>query len=796
MKLKSVLFLWGVAVFQLASAQWQQIDSLLNSYNEKVPQEKIYIHFDNTQYLPGQTLWYKAYLQKGNEVSDISRNLYLEWFDEEGKLLTRIVAPIVGSCASGSYTVPEKFSGQRLRVIAYTQWMQNFDTAFFYHKTIPVIQTSAVANQPSLVPVAQLHFFPEGGDMVAGLNSLIAFKATNSSGLPIEVSGRVLNQKKEIVSSFSSVHDGMGKFSITPVAGDSYQAEWRDPQGVLRTTGLPWVKNEGIVMKMNTDITPPSFTIERKTDAATKFKRLTVLATMNGQLQFKAIANLTEKNSITASVPTSSFATGILLVTVFDMDQQPVAERAVFINNGEYQVAANLVTDTLNLDKRGKNIYHIAIEDTVHASLSLSIMDGEGMLDSSDHIISHLLLSSEVKGYIHEPAYYFSSEEDSVRQHLDLVMMTNGWRRFAWENIIGSSIPALKYARDSNYLSIEGNISKLSDAKIKKAETLNLIVVAKDSTKQFLFADLQPDGSFRENNIILFDTSKIYYQLNKTFLPAKSQVKINNSFLPYDSTSRMAALEKYLPDTTGFARVKAIEAEQHRIEELIRQSTLQEVVVKTKVKTRIQEMNEKYTRGLFSNSFAHDFDITDDRFAISSQNALMYLQSKVAGLSITNPTGPNPVLQWRQRGVSLFVDEFPADASVVQSIHMGSIAFIKVFNPPFSGNIGGGANGAIAIYTRKGDDLNSQFTGLDYTVLPGYTPVKEFYSPDYAMPQVNFTRTDLRRTLLWKPNIQYEGDGKKIELSFYNNDISHTLQLVLEGMTQEGRLIRLSRTLK
>lgn len=796
MKHRIVLLFAGLFAANFASAQLQQADSLLAAYNEKLPQEKIHIHFDNTAYLPGQTIWYKAYLQRGNEASDLSKNLYLDWYDETGRILGRNIAPVIGSCASGSYTVSAGYPGSRIRVVAYTKWMLNFDSALLFRQTLPVWQTQLQPAAATTISVASIQFFPEGGDLVAGLSSVIACKAVNASGFPVTVQGVVLTHNKEVVASFATEHDGMGRFSLTPVAGENYVAEWRDPQGNLRSTPLPNVTATGIVLRVNQVALLRSFTIQRQSDAEERFKKLTVVATMNQQVLFRAVANLTAKNNLTASLPTSSFASGILQLTVFDAHLQPVAERIFFVNNGEYQVAAAVATDTFSLDRRGRNVYHIAVADTLPASLSLSIVDGGGVQDSSRTIISDLLLTSDIRGYVHNPAYYFSSDEDSVQQHLDLVMLTHGWRRFRWEDVMTANIPAVTYEKDTGYLSITGKIDRLSESKIKKAETLNLVLMAKDSTKQFVFTPLHPDGSFREDNLVLFDTTKIFYQLNRVFLPSGSQVKINNTFLPFDSARRITALASYLPDTSGLARIKAIEAEQRKLTELLRQSTLKEVVVKTKTKTRLQEMNERYTSGLFGTGESRDFLVADDPSGVSYPSVFSYLQGRVAGLQISNPYSPNPAVTWRRSNVSLFLDEMPVDASALASISMSGVAYVKVFPPPFFGAAGGGPGGAIAVYMRKGNDTKTQFTGLDYTSLPGYTPVKEFYSPDYSVPQVNFSQADLRRTLLWKPNLSYSGDGRTIEVAFYNNDISHTLQLVLEGMTQEGRLIRVSKTLQ
>ncbi|MDP3667584.1 MAG: hypothetical protein Q8R50_12955 [Sediminibacterium sp.] len=786
-----------VLLFLTGNVQAQQIDSLLGVYEVKVPQEKIHIHFDNSQYMPGQTVWFKAYLLHGNEPSELSRNLYIDWFTEQGKLLDRTIAPVAGSCAVGNFVVPEKYTGSRLRVLAYTKWMLNFDSAFLFHQTLQVAQTSAIiTGLPAILPATTLRFFPEGGELVENISGVIAFKATNSEGLPVNIQGTINNSIKQVVADFFTEHDGMGKIIFKPLPGEIYTAEWKDPQENTQYTPLPSAKKTGLVLSINNTPANRRLIIERLPLLEDRYKRITIVATMNQQVVFRAAAKLTDKNSITASLPTTDFPSGVLRLTVFDNYRQPVAERILFINNQEYRLAAELLMDTVNLEKRGKNTFHLALADTIPATLSLSITDGEGNYDSSQNIISRLLLSSEIKGHIHNPAYYFASEEDSVSRHLDLVMLTNGWRRFKWDEVLTGKTPVLKYAHDSGYLTIEGKIDNLSDKKIKKAELVNLILMAKDSTKQFIFTALQADGSFREENMILFDTTKVFYQLNKTFIPARSHVGINTTFLPFDSTKTITALAKFLADTTGITRIKAIAREQRRLEELMKAVTLKEVVVKTRIKTRLEEMNDTYARGVFESGQSRNFNIADDPQGGVTLTAFAYLVSRVPGLQINDPYSLNPSAIWRREQVSLFLDEMPVDAPTLASVPISNIAYIKVFNPPFFGAPGGGSGGAIAVYLRKGNDTKGIFTGLDYTLLPGYSPIKEFYSPNYAEQQLNFSPTDLRRTLFWKPNIQLDGTNKQLILSFYNNDISHSLQLVVEGLTQDGRLIQVSKLLK
>ena len=780
----------GICLFLSIESRCQSFDSLLERYNNLVPKEKVHIHFDNCVYSPGQTIWYKAYLLNEAEPSDLSKNFYIDWFDEKGKLVERIIAPVIGSCASGNFMVPEGYTGKLLQVLAYTKWMLNFDSAFLFHKIIPIAQSATLQNnRPVIVPGTTLQFFPEGGDLIENITSTIAFKTMNTAGLPVAANGTIYNKNGQAVTRFNTVHDGMGTIKLIHLPGEAYRAEWKDPLGNTQYTSLPLAKTTGIVLSISHESGGWAFTIERSATKEDRFKKISIVAAMDQQIVFRAVANFTEKEKITAQLPTSNFPSGVLQLTVFDINQQPVAERIFFVNNEEYLLKAEVHFDTLNLGKRGKNVYEIDVPDSISTSLSLAITDGESVNDSTGNIISQFLLSDEIKGYIHNPAYYFSSTEDSVVKHLDLVMLTNGWRRFKWEDVLRSKIPALPYQRDTSYLSINGEIEKLSDSKIKKAEFVNLILVGKDSSTQFIFAPLKADGSFGQDNLILFDTTKVFYQLNKTYLPGRKTVTINNNFLPFDSTRQLRYLTTFLSDTSGLARIKSIAEEQKRVNTLMKQTTLKEVVVHAKIKSRIDELNDKYSSGLFSGRDDYKFNVIDDQFIGAYLNVFTYLQGKLPGLTVRNAFS-DPSATWRGgRESTYFLDEMQVDASALASISINYVAYIKVVRSGFN-------PGAIAVYTKKGDDAKTINRGLDFILIPGYSPVKQFYSPNYGEQQNNFVQTDLRRTLYWKPNIQTGAVNKKVTISFYNNDISHTLQLVLEGLAQDGRMIHFSKLLK
>jgi hypothetical protein len=210
-------------------------------------------------------------------------------------------------------------------------------------------------------------------------------------------------------------------------------------------------------------------------------------------------------------------------------------------------------------------------------------------------------------------------------------------------------------------------------------------------------------------------------------------------------------------------------------------------------------MDERYTSGFFSGGDAVSFDLTDDPAAMGAMNIFTYLQGRVAGLQITTGGGGGGTqLTWRGARPALFLNEMPVDVSQIENLPVADIAYVKAFRPPFFGATGGGSGGAIAIYTKKGGETSSQnndIAGLDKTKLMGYSAPKEFYSPDYSKDNPLNDVPDVRTTLYWSPYILTDKSSRKVTLTFYNNDVSKKLRVVLEGMNEYGQLTRIEKIL-
>jgi hypothetical protein len=767
----------------------QLYDSLLTVSGTNYPQEKIYLHLDKSYYNKGETIWFKAYITENNVPSQISKTMYAELLNEAGTVLQRKTMPILQSGAASFFELDANYTSP-VYIRAYTSWMLNFDSSLLYIKPVTIINTTAPAKKTT--PAYTLSLFPEGGDLIETINCRIAFKTNNEEGIPFAVSGNVVDGKGTKITSFSSVHDGMGYFTFTPWASEKYKAVWKDPEGKLHETPLPEIKMQGAALRISYSKGHLMYTINRPDSADDVFKTFAVVAQMQQQTVYAATINMQHKTQVSASIVTDSMPDGILQLTLFNASQVPVAERLVFINNNSYYFNTDLHLIEKNILPHGKNVLQIDVGENFLSNLSVSVTDGGLNIDgkSKENIFTELLLSSDLKGNVYNPAYYFSSDADSVQQQLDLVMITNGWRRYKWQDMLSGRWPKLNHLPD-DYLTVKGNVFGLPAVQLKNKE-LSIILKTATGNTSFLFAPLTLDGKFKLSGLYFFDTAKLYYQINndkEKRLTSSASFSFTNGFeqSPNSAFNVLAAL--YVnPGPDALVLQKSIKQNALSLSAaaLQKTKTLQSVVVTAKQKSLKDKLEEQYTSGLFSGGFARTFTTEDDPFASSAISILDYLQGKVAGLQISTQ-GEGSVTR-RGSATDVFLNETHTEISVLQSTPMSDVAMIKVFDPPFFGAAGGGAGGAVAVYTKKGSNT-ANVKGLNEAKIAGYSALKEFYMPDYEKSK-DLSIADYRTTLYWNPFILMDAKNRRVTIPFYNSDNCKKIKVVIEGLNENGQLTR------
>ena len=783
-----------VLVFFFVKGQAQVYDSTLTIYDEQYPHEKIHMQLDRTMYNVGETLFYKLYVLLGTEWTNISKNVYVDFYDHNGNFLKETVAPLFQSSAKGSYEVPKDYKGSFIHVKAYTRWMLNDDSVFLYERNIPINVAIEGNLKMTKSQLTRVEIFPEGGVLVNDLKSKVAFKATNSAGSPVFIKGFLVNNKNKVLDTLKVAHDGMGTFKLKPITGENYSINWTDESGQKGTTPIVQALASGVVMNVTMDNEKAYVTVERSFDVPDNFKKMKMLVHQNQHIIYKVDFKGEERIAQKAALPIDELPTGIVQISLFTNDWLPIAERIILVNNRLHEFNAQVSIQIANLNKRGKNVLDLYVKDTTTANMSMSITDASVVTPEQQSIYSDFLLSNDIKGRVYNPAYYFSSDADSIAAHLDLVMLTNGWRKFDWEKIKNGVLPKQLYPVETDLMKVTGKVYASAGARVNDDLLLNLIILRKDSSKKLLFLPVDKNGIFEDKTAYFYDTSKIYYSVNVKSKNNSYVIHFDNGLINQSLKKINLGPDSFLnnwSDSIARTRLNSILLEQERQRKLLETMTLSEVVVKSKTKSPTQILDEKYATGFFSGGDGISFDLSSDANMIASIDILTYLQAKVPGLSITLG-GSQPTATWRGSNTDFFLDEINTSIDQVQSIPINNISYIKAMRPPFFGAMGGGSGGAIAIYTKRGTNNrggNVNSKGMEYSVLGGYSVFKEFYNPNYDRPAENF-EVDNRPTLYWNPYLLTNKKSSRVRIEFFNNDISKKLQIVLEGINANGRLAR------
>lgn len=768
------------------SALGQQPEEWLNRLSTKSPIEKVYLHFDRDNYLAGETAWFKAYLQSAFLPDTISTVLYVELLNRSSSVLTRKILPVLLGVTNGQIEIPDTLITGNYLVSAYTPTMLNNGSDFIFRKSVFIYgkkNEQPVGMTPRSV---KLHFFPEGGNLVQGLTHTTAFKATDESGRPVGVNGEIRDGKNNKITELNTFHDGMGLFDLSPVAGEKYHAVIN---GIADNYYLPDVAEKGISLTVIPHPQGSFFEIKQQ-KGNTDFSAAYILGQMQHQLVFKKEFTA-GREEIQGVIDTKKLNSGILQLTVFNKDHVPLAERLVFVDNKEYIQQAELIADSLSFQPKGRNRFSIKMRDTVQGSFSVSVTDA-GFLaytKREENIFSQLLFTSDLKGYIHNPAYYFSAESDSVKTAMDLVMMTHGWRRFSWKEI--KQQPAItQVSKDPSFITLTGRVTLRGTKKPFDEKPLLMMIINADSSKSAQIVLTDKKGDFRLDSLIVYGKARIFFSDTRGKKSLYIDVELAGDTLSrnYDVVVDTSMIMNYNELTAVSLHHMSVDYAAILNE---KGKMLEGVTISVKKKTPLQELEEKYAKGPFEGGDAKTFDLVNTDENLIYNDLFDYLNAK--GLMPGRRNQPM-LSSLGSFAVDYYLDEIQVDADVLQTIPFTHIAMIKVYNT-FAGGWGNSPGGAVAVYMKKGEDLlNAMSSHGRVITYNGFSVIKEFFAPDYKTNPADKNKTDNRITLDWRPSIFINNVNPKIPLTFYNSDRTKDFKIIVEGMTTSGKMVCIEKT--
>jgi hypothetical protein len=782
-----------------ASTTLTSLLSKLDSFTIKRPTEKVYLHLDKNNYDMGDTVWYKAYTVIGthHQLSALSGVLYVDLTGPSDKIIARQVLHLVSGVAWGSLPLPVQVKPGDYYIRAYTNWMRNDAPDYFFHQKIHIGGFEATTKARITDNKPDVQFFPEGGELVDGLRSKVAFKVVGANGYGIDVKGRINDNTGNVVADVATRHLGMGVFAFTPQSGKNYKLEITSGETVL-SVPLPQAKTEGYVFGINNSDPDSIFIKVAANEALFKHMRHSgfyIVARSGGKTYYTATGKL-EDMIFTASIDKKRFPSGIAQFTLCSENGEPLNERSIFIQNADTLKLAMKITKSAAL--RGKVMVdlHSGGSDDAPAAGTFSVSVVNESLTADDElsqgsIFSHLLLTSDLKGYVEQPGYYFTNPDEKTRADLDVLMLTQGYSRFEWKPILDGNYPAITYQPEST-LHLSGSVSTPGGKPIPGG-TVTLI-----GTKNRLMTDTVTDanGHFNFTGLELPDSASV-------ILSAKKMNKSTSVDIHIDSTDYPPIIR---PDNHGVPFVdddttKATDAtnsnQQERTDFLNRKHQLKGVTIKARYVRKKPDLHN--SDNLNGPGHADQIIMADDlKDAPSLYDALV---GKLNGVDLNIDRFDNvTAINRRVHGMHqpskmiLDIDGNLSPGTTLNEINPKIIHSIEVLTSPANLMIYGyDVGGVFVITTKRAGDKDFMDTPpapgtIQYT-FNGFYKIREFYSPKYDNPQGNTTIPDLRSTIYWNPNLVTDKDGKA-SFEYFNSDTKGVYRVVVEGIDGNGDLGR------
>jgi hypothetical protein len=757
----------------------EKVIAKLAIYNQYRPLEKIYIHVDKPFYAAGENLWFKTYLidANSNKLDSLSRVIYIELLSSDKQLLSQKILYSPNGASHGDFHLGDTLVQGKYLLRAYTNYMKNVGDNFFFTKEINILNPIADTGIDNMdhAPLVDVQFFAEGGNFVAGLPNRVGFKSTGPDGRGLMLEGEITDDANTIITTFKTQHDGMGMVMITPGTDKKYFARITTTGFTSNRYELPHVLNKGFVMQATDVGKSIKVTIYGSLDKPSSGHAVVnIVAQSRGDVFFAASGELAGV-AFYAYIPKKKLPTGVSQITLFDGNGDPQCERLVFVNRLQ-KSNLNLTIPKSSFAKRERVQLDLTFTNTngesTSGNFSISVYDNTKIKSDERFpltIENYLLLTSELKGLIEEPGYYFKDTLAETKSHANLLMMTHGWRRYSWKQMLTDTLPDLKFINEQG-IAISGKLRKALSNKPAVGSTVKIL-----STKgDFIAVQTDSAGRFYTDDLLYNDSSEFVIQTDNAkgkqtelkfqldpFNPFYVSEYSLTSFQPWDA-------QAFITQATNRARIE-------KSYNFGKDTTLL-TAVEVKA-SRIKKSDESSSAKLYGAPSA-TIKMAD---IVGSANVLQAIQGRVAGVSVSG-SAPNMLVTIRGNPAVFLLNGMKVDIDFILSIAPSDVESVDIVKG--SGAAIYGTTGLIAINLKKNAG-SRPLVGMHQRKYPGFYKGKEFYSPKYDIPNDRHKMEDVRNTLYWNPTVNTDNKGKA-HLTFYTSDVPSEYKIVVEGLTNDG----------
>ena len=788
-------------------------------------QEKLHLHTDRDYYVPGEKIWFKAYVADAvtHQHSTQSRYVYVELISPADTLVHRVMVRPEEGMFHGYMPITEIVPEGDYTLRAYTRYMENLGDDFFFKKNIKITPLPPKEEQTKKRSSRSLErkevntkirknrqdfdvsFFPEGGNLMEGVLCKVAFKALNSDGTSANITGEIIDENGFAVISVESFHAGMGVFNFFPEPGKKYTLKCRNSNGLEKQFDLPQSHPNAYTLAVGRPNLTKRIVVEVRKSVNAPDIPCYLLAHCRGMVLHFSALNTVDESAVFSE---EDLPAGVIHLMLFDEQMNPLSERLVFNKNNEDIGNVDFHTDKANYGRREKVVAALSLTDAsdrlLTGHLSVAVTDNADIAaDSSTTILSTLLLSSELRGYIENPAYYLQDDRKSVIA-LDYLMMTHGWRRYDVPEVIkgNTTLPQIPYQTGQE---LAGNVkSVMLSRPVSGSEVL--IVVEQDMGSVLT----DESGRFALQDFEYPDSTSYFIQALNSRGGSRVNLTLDNALFP-PFTHAPQTLAKVMPthqeETKSDAVPNAflIKAEQRsQYDEDMRIVHLSEVEVTAPIIKKEPRLefwaNQSADKTIRREQFEryHPTSVSD---ILRSAGIFVSSNGEISlgGGSISLGKKGRPLVLID--GVYMIWPEelFSPYESPIESINVNMVESIDIIRGVGASIFGmRGVNGAISITTRKGEYVPVESFNDNIAIFTplGYQKPVAFYSPKYDTPEAKeFNAPDYRTTLFWKPDIVISDEDGTADFEFYTSDFPTTYSVVIEGLTTTGKIVRQVQTI-
>jgi len=756
------------------------IPEKFDNYRQHVLQEKIFVHTDKPVYFAGEIMWFKIYDVDAttHKPLDISKVAYAEILDPENKPVLQAKIGLKNGSGSGSFYVPFTIHSGSYKFRTYTNWMKNTSPDFFFEKALKILNTLKTAPE---IPTKKgdlydIQFFPEGGNLVANIETKIGFRVVNQQGQGMNFEGKVVDENSRSIVKFNPLKFGIGNFSFKPEEGHTYKAILNiDNKDV--TKELPVIHEQGYVMNLNEErndsvVISIRERVKMPADAdkimylyvhtRQQTKIIEKIALINGQNDFK--------------ISKGQLGDGISHFTLFNSRQQPVCER-LFFKMPDKKLEIEIKSEARQFAPRAKvelGIRTLNSDGTPEpGDLSVAVYKHDSLQDIDPiDIFNYLWLSSDLKGNLESPEYYFTNQDAVGKKAIDNLMLVNGWSRFRWENVLKNEADSAQYLPE-----YEGHIIdlKITDNKTGKPAG-NILTQLFVPGIHFQFYN----STSNSKGLIRFYTRKFYTQgelMVQTGCQTDSSYRfeVSNPFCS-NYSSRLVP---------GFVLSENVKKEiaEHRIDVQVQN------IYSAKAIGRIKEPPAD-TLAFFGKPDLKYFLDAYTRFGTMEE----VIREYVEGISLHRKKNNFSVqlvnlhqhLSFEKEPLVLFDGVPVCDFNKVMEFDPLMVKKIEIINQKYY--LGDTQyDGILSLSTYKGNYNELKPATNSMTVdYEGLQKQKEFYSPVYETDSQKGNRLpDFRNLLFWSPDSKTDSLGKG-RVGFYTSDRIGEYVIVIQGIAPDG----------